>query len=130
MGYKLAPDWYWLENANLSGKEEYFLSLEIAKDESEKYRKEALANGNEYKENIFPDVRCLPPGKYFIGDESDNIFGGVYIFKDEESLEKYKKGPIFEFLSTNEYFDNFTTKEHGVIDGPSIIAGAKTDTII
>ena len=33
--------------------------------------------------------------KYFIGDESDNIFGGVYIFKDEESLEKYKKGPIF-----------------------------------
>ena len=68
--------------------------------------------------------------KYFIGDESDNIFGGVYIFKDEESLEKYKKGPIFEFLSTNEYFDNFTTKEHGVIDGPSMIAGAKTDTII
>ena len=47
-----------------------------------------------------------------------------------KSLEKYKKGPIFEFLSTNEYFDNFTTKEHGVIDGPSIIAGAKTDTII
>ena len=45
-------------------------------------------------------------------------------------LRNIKKGPIFEFLSTNEYFDNFTTKEHGVIDGPSIIAGAKTDTII
>ena len=29
----------------------------------------------------------------------------------------------------NKYFDNFTTKEHGVIDGPSIIAGAKTETI-
>ena len=68
--------------------------------------------------------------KYFIGDESDNVFGGVYIFKDEESLEKYKKGPIFEFLSTHENFDHFTTKEHGVIDGPSIIAGAKTETII
>ena len=67
--------------------------------------------------------------KYFIGDEGDNIYGGIYIFKDEESLEKYKKGPIFEFLSTNEYFDNFTTKEHGVIDGPSIIAGAATKTI-
>ena len=24
---------------------------------------------------------------------------------------------------------NCTTKEHGVIDGPSIIAGAKTETI-
>ena len=68
--------------------------------------------------------------KYFIGDENENVYGGVYIFKDEQSLEKYKKGPIFEFLSTNEYFDNFTSKEHGVIDGPSIIAGAKTDTII
>ena len=45
-------------------------------------------------------------------------------------LRNIKKGPIFEFLSTNEYFDNFTTIEHGVIDGPSIIAGAKTDTII
>ena len=31
--------------------------------------------------------------------------------------------------STHENFDNFTTKEHNVIDGPSIIAGAKTDTI-
>ena len=67
--------------------------------------------------------------KYFIGDESDNIFVGVYIFKDEQSLEKYKKGPIFEFLSTNEFFENFTTKEHGVIDGPSIIAGAATKAI-
>lgn len=82
MGYKLAPDWYWLENANLSGKEEYFLSLEIAKEESEKYRKEALANGNEYKENIFPDVRCLPLGKYFIGDP-------VNLINDYEDDEKW-----------------------------------------
>ena len=67
--------------------------------------------------------------KYFIGDENDNVYGGVYIFKDEDSLEKYKNGPIFEFLSNHENFDNFTTKEHGVIDGPSIIAGAKTKTI-
>ena len=29
----------------------------------------------------------------------------------------------------HENFDNFTTKEHNIIDGPSIIAGAKTDTI-
>ena len=64
--------------------------------------------------------------KYFIGDENDNVYGGVYIFKDEDSLEKYKNGPIFEFLST---LDNFTTIEHGVIDGPSIIAGAKSETI-
>lgn len=67
--------------------------------------------------------------KYFLGDEDDNVYGGCYIFKDAESLEAYKKGPIFEFLSTHENFDNFTTKEHNVIDGPSIIAGAKTDTI-
>ena len=63
--------------------------------------------------------------KYFLGDEDDNVYGGCYIFKDAESLEAYKKGPIFEFLSTHENFDNFTTKEHNVIDGPSIIAGAK-----
>ena len=67
--------------------------------------------------------------KYFIGDENENVYGGVYIFKDEDSLEKYKNGPIFEFLSTHENFDNFTTKEHDVIDGPSIIAGAKTESI-
>ena len=24
--------------------------------------------------------------KYFIGDENDNVYGGVYIFKDEDSL--------------------------------------------
>ena len=54
MGYKLAPDWYFLEAANFAGgREEHFLSLEIAEKESEEYRKEALANGNEYEENIF-----------------------------------------------------------------------------
>ena len=47
-----------------------------------------------------------------------------------DSLDNYKKGPIFEFLSTHENFINFTTKEHEVIDGPSIIAGAKTDTLV
>ena len=71
--------------------------------------------------------KCLTA--LFLGDEDDNVYGGCYIFKDAESLEAYKKGPIFEFLSTHENFDNFTTKEHNVIDGPSIIAGAKTDTI-
>ena len=54
MGYKLAPDWYFLEAANFAGgREKHFLSLEIAEKESEEYRKEALANGNEYEENIF-----------------------------------------------------------------------------
>ena len=68
--------------------------------------------------------------KYFLGDEKDNLFGGVFIFKASESLDNYKKGPIFEYLSTHENFINFTTKEHEVIDGPSIIAGAKTDTLV
>ena len=53
MDHKLAPYWYFLEAANLSEgaewKEKHFLILEIAKEESEKYRKESLANGNEYK---------------------------------------------------------------------------------
>ena len=45
MVYKLAPDWYFLEAANMAaGNQEcHFKTLEIAKEESEKYRKEELA---------------------------------------------------------------------------------------
>ena len=40
MAYKLAPDWYFLEAANLvGGIDENFESLKIAKIESDKYRK-------------------------------------------------------------------------------------------
>ena len=82
MGYKLAPDWYFLEAANLAGAgEEQFKSLELAKEESEKYRKEELANGNEYEEIIYTQ-RCLPPGKYFIGDPLD-------VIDDYEDNEKW-----------------------------------------
>ena len=66
--------------------------------------------------------------KYFLGDEDDNVYGGCYIFRDTESLEAYKKGQIFEFLSRHENFDNFINQEHNVIYGQSIIEGAKTDT--
>ena len=31
MGYKIAPDWYWLEAANMANEEAFFPSLELAK---------------------------------------------------------------------------------------------------
>ena len=39
MVYKLAPDWYFLEAANVAAgrREEHFKSMELAKEESEKY---------------------------------------------------------------------------------------------
>ena len=74
---------------------------------------------------IFRNVAGLI-SKYFIGDDDKNIYGGIYIFKDSESLENYKNGGIFNFLANHENFENFKTHEHDLIDGPSIIAGGNS----
>ena len=46
-GTQPAPDWYFLEAANMAGNysEEYFPLYELAKKASKKYQKEALKNG-------------------------------------------------------------------------------------
>ena len=104
MVYKLAPDWYFLEAANMAaGNQEcHFKTLEIAKEESEKYRKEELANGNEYEEIIYTQ-RCLPPGKYFIGDPLD-------VIDDYEDNEKWpvKANDVF-VADDGTYFALFHT---------------------
>ena len=86
-GTQPAPDWYFLEAANMAGNysEEYFPLYELAKKASKKYQKEALKNGKEYKEIIY-EQRCLPKGVYFIGDPLEVI--DDYENKDKWQPEK------------------------------------------
>ena len=90
MAYKLAPDWFYVEAANFAGKNDVFPSLEIAKEVSEKYKKEANLKGKEYKENIFA-TRCLPPGEYFVGDPAA-------VIEDYEDNDKWpcKADDVFQ----------------------------------
>ena len=82
MGYKIAPDWYWLEAANMADEEAYFPPLELAKQESERYKKEAEKNGTVYEENIGGPLKCLPADEYFIGDPAA-------VIEDYEDNEKW-----------------------------------------
>ena len=100
MVYKLAPDWYYLENANfeqLGDGPDCFPSLRLAKKESDKYRKKAEDNGEEYREIITP-LRCLPAGTYFIGDPAA-------VINDYENKNKWpeKANNVYE-LDHETYF--------------------------
>ena len=83
-GTQLAPDWYFLEAANMAGNysEEHFPSYELAKKASKKYQKEAQKNGKKYTEIIYVQ-RCLPKGVYFIGDPLE-------VIDDYENKEKWQ----------------------------------------
>ena len=85
MATKLAPDWYFLEDANIAyrgGGEEHFSTLKLAKEASEKYKQQAKKQGLEEYQEVIYEERCLPKGVYFVGDPLE-------IIQDYENKEKW-----------------------------------------
>ncbi len=85
MATKLAPDWYFLEAANIAyrgGGEEHFSTLKLAKEASEKYKQQAKEQGLEEYQEVIYEQRCLPKGVYFVGDPLE-------IIQDYENKEKW-----------------------------------------
>ena len=69
---------------------------------------------------IFADMPGLI-SKHWLGDEDNNIYGGVYLWETKEACDAYKAGPVFADVMSNAMYKNQSSKDYGVLDGPTAI---------
>ena len=60
--------------------------------------------------------------KVWLSDEEKNVYGGVYTWKDRQSMDAYLSSSFYdEVLGNNPSFVNITYKAYDVLDEPTSI---------
>lgn len=57
--------------------------------------------------------------KVWIADPATNTYGGVYTFRDRESLEAYLASDLFRAIQEVPQFAGVTAKTFAVLEGPT-----------
>lgn len=58
-------------------------------------------------------------GKIWLADPTNNIYGGVYSFRDAESLDRYLGSDLFRSIEETPEFVDLTAQRFGVLEGPT-----------
>ena len=62
--------------------------------------------------------------KVWLSDEANNVYGGVYTWKDRQSMDDYLQSEFYdEVLGSNASFVNITYKVYDVLDEQTKITG-------
>jgi hypothetical protein len=72
-------------------------------------------------EELAPTFAAMPDllNKVWLADTATNTYGGVYVWKDRAAMESYMAGDIVAGLRANPHVANVTSKDYGVLDGPT-----------
>jgi heme-degrading monooxygenase HmoA len=62
--------------------------------------------------------------KTWLADAASNTYGGVYLWDTEASCRNYKASELFNAVKTHPNFAEVSSREFGVLDGPSRITRA------
>jgi heme-degrading monooxygenase HmoA len=57
--------------------------------------------------------------KTFLANRETNTYGGVYFWRDRDSLEAFKRSDLAQAVATNPAFVGFTMQEYDVLEEPS-----------
>jgi hypothetical protein len=79
------------------------------------YRAQCEALAPKFAE--IPGLRA----KAWLANLSTNTYGGVYAWESREAMEAYVRGPIFGALRANPGLAEVTTRDFGVLEGPTEI---------
>ena len=77
-------------------------------------------------DQLAPAFAAVPGlvSKAWLADEASNTYGGVYLWDDEASCQAYKQSDLFNAVKTHPNFANISSREFGVLDGPSTVTRA------
>ena len=73
-------------------------------------------------EQFAPAFANFPPGmlsKVWLADPATNTYGGVYAWRDRQAMEEYAQSELFKAIATNPNFTNITSKDYGILEGPT-----------
>ena len=62
--------------------------------------------------------------KTWLADAASNTYGGVYLWDTETSCSNYKASELFHAVKTHPNFAEVSSREFGVLGGPSRITRA------
>lgn len=65
-------------------------------------------------------------GKTFIANAQTNTYGGVYFWRDQQSLDVFKQSGIWQAVAANPALVEITAQEFGVLDEPSRVTRGMT----
>lgn len=58
-------------------------------------------------------------GKTFIANAENNTYGGVYFWRDQASLDAFKRSDLWQAVATNQALVGTVAQEFGVLEEPS-----------
>ncbi len=79
--------------------------------------------GSKVGSNFSPENIDGLIGKTFIGNTNDGVFGGVYYFTDEDSMNAYLESDLWNGIVAHPNLVNFTTETYGVASISAISNG-------
>ncbi len=68
-----------------------------------------------------PEFGGLPGlvSKAWLANPETNTYGGMYVWRDREAMENYKKTDIYEGIVTNPHFEEAISKDFAVLEDPA-----------
>ena len=72
---------------------------------------------------VAPTFAALPDllAKVWLRDPETNTYGGLYLWADQETYERYVKGEVFNALRADQNLKDFDSRDFGVFDDLSAI---------
>ena len=84
------------------------------------------ADYREVCDQLAPAFASMPGliTKVWLADAGTNTYGGVYLWQDKAAYDAYLKSEIFAGVAANPALANITSKDFGILDGPSALTRA------
>ena len=57
--------------------------------------------------------------KVWLADAASGTYGGVYTWESQAAYEAFTRSELFQAVATNPHFANITTRDFGVLAGPT-----------
>lgn len=64
--------------------------------------------------------------KIWLMNEEKKEVGGIYLFMDKASADRFKRSGMYKYISTNPEYRNFNAKQFGLLDVPGMFTSAPT----
>jgi hypothetical protein len=64
--------------------------------------------------------------KVWLADPATNTYGGVYLWRDRASYEVYLSSDIFKGVGANPALANISSRDFGILEGPSALTHTLT----
>ena len=77
-------------------------------------------------EQLAPTFAKVPGliSKIWLADADTNTYGGVYLWDNAASCRAYQASDLFNTVKSHPNFADITSREFGVLDGPSKVTRA------